>query len=443
MIKNYLTLALKVLRRRPLYTFISLFGISFTLMILLLVTALGDASLGANPPMSQADRLVVVSMLERYTPRYDTTLTVDSTRLAGGGWRYDTTTDVSSTSRNTSQGGLGFHFADRYLRGLEGVSELSAFDSGNPVDAYLAGRKVSLMVTYADAAFWRVFDYQFLAGDAFRPEDVAGGNRVAVLTERAATEYFGESGPAVIGRELELERERYTVRGIVAPPPQRDELTGGDVFVPYTAYDPRILGDKNQLYGGFVAVFLAETPAARDHIGEQLDHLADNFVMPPGESYEKLGLTHGTALETFAMRTVGTTDADEAMWYLFLPVAVLLALFVVLPLLNLVNLGLSRISERAGEIAVRKAFGANGGDILRQFLLENLLLTAIGGVVGLGLAYLVVQYVNAAGLLGGTRLSLSGSVFGYALLIILVFGLLSGLWPAYRMSRTNIAGALR
>ncbi|MEO0733377.1 MAG: ABC transporter permease, partial [Bacteroidota bacterium] len=78
MFKNYLTLALKVLKRKPFYTFISLFGISFTLMILMLLTSLINATLGENPPMGKADRMIIMPTLERTRTETDTILHVDT-----------------------------------------------------------------------------------------------------------------------------------------------------------------------------------------------------------------------------------------------------------------------------------------------------------------------------------------------------------------------------
>ena len=445
MLRNYLLLALKVLRRRPFYTFIALFGISFTLMILMLIASLGDASLGKNAPMTEADRMVIVSGLERYTLQYDTLRTIDTIPMDDGTVRYDSTETLEPNgSRNVSNGSIAYPFLTTYLDELEGVTTRTFFSSGNQLDAYLNGQKLAFNVTYTDAEYWRVFDFDVLAGDLFRTEDVAAGNQVAVLTKPAAEDYFGESGAAVIGRDFELGRKRYTVRGVVDRPLRNDDLVGSNVFLPLTSLDARALGKPGDLQGSFVAVFLANTPSDRQRISDQLEELTDNFEMPPEEtSYEQIKLYSGTATEAFAMNTIGSNDPDEALFYLFVPLGILLALFIILPLINLINLSVSRISERAGEIAVRKAFGADSGNILVQFLLENLILTFIGGVIGLVLAYLTIRYVNAEQLLGGTRLSFSPAVFGYALLIILLFGLLSGVWPAYRMSRTGIADSLR
>lgn len=443
MIKNYLTLALKVLKRKPFYTFISLFGISFTLMILMLITSMGDAMLGNNRPMTNKDRLIISEMLERYTTKYDTVRTIDTVYADGGGVRYDTTETLEdSGSRNTSQGGMSYAFVNDYLTDFEGVETQTFFNNRNQVDGYLEGRKISFNVYYTDADYWRVFDFDFLQGEAYRSENIEAGDRVAVMTEKAAREYFGSAGAEVVGREMELGRNRFVVRGIVARPLSNSDLTGGDVFLPTTTADQRMLGVE-ELQGGFKAVFLANSPSDRDGVQRQLNFLAENFTLPPDDPFEKLKLYSTTSLEDFATDTLGSSEPDTAVLILFVPLAVLILLFIILPLINLINLNISRVHERSAEIAVRKAFGADNRNILYQFIFENMVLTAIGGAIGLALAYTMISYINANDLLGSLRLSFSLTVFAYAVLIIFGFGLLSGMLPALRMSRTNIAHSLR
>ena len=443
MIKNYLTLALKVLRRKPFYTFISLFGISFTLMILMLITSLGDAMLGSNRPMSNQDQMVILKMLERYTTNYDTIRTIDTVYTDGGSVRYDTTETLEDNgSRNTSQGGMSYAFVNDYLGDFEGIEAHTFFSSRNQVDGYLDGQKISFRVCYTDAAYWQVFDFEFLHGEAYRSEDIAAGNRVVVVTEKAAREYFGLVGDEVVGREMELGRDRFTVRGVVARPLSDNALIGSDVFLPATTADQRMLAIEG-LQGGFAAVFLAESPAKRKVVQKQIDFLAENFTLPPDDPFDDLKLHSATSLEDFAKSIVGSNEPDTAVLVLFVPLAVLILLFMVLPLINLVNLNISRVHERSAEIAVRKAFGADSRNILYQFLFENMVLTAMGGTAGLVLAYATIRYVNSNDLLGNLRLSFSPTVFVYALFIIIGFGLLSGLLPALRMSRTNVANSLR
>lgn len=442
MFKNYFLLSLKVLRRKPFYTFISLFGISFTLMVLLLMTALGDASLGNNRPVTDADRFVIVHRLDRYTPEYDTIYTVDSVYEAGGGVLYDTL-DVKTeeTSRSMSGSRMSYAFADRELRELDGVAEQTIFAAGMRADVYKEGQRYSFYQMLTDAEYWEIFDFEFLEGAPYVREDVASGNPIAILTDKAAVKYFGET--AVIGRELVLNDRSYTIHGVVAAPVHQDDLVGGDIFTPMTAERSF---DKNSpdLQGNFMSVLLTDAPADRDKVVAQLAFLSEEFEMPATETrFENIEVHAANSVEFFAMRTMSSHEPKKAVRQLFIPLAILLILFIVLPLVNLINLSVGRLHERASEIAVRKAFGADSRDVLTQFLFENLILTLIGGVIGGALAWLTAWYLNENEVISGTQLALSPAVFILGLLVIVFFGLLSGLWPAYRMSRLRIAQSLR
>ncbi|MBI2503923.1 MAG: FtsX-like permease family protein [Candidatus Latescibacteria bacterium] len=118
-------------------------------------------------------------------------------------------------------------------------------------------------------------------------------------------------------------------------------------------------------------------------------------------------------------------------------------LFMSLPALNLINLNLSRILERASEIGVRKAFGASSHSLVVQFAVENLLLTLIGGVLGFALSYLVL-YTLAQGFNDFQfSFGMGLRVFALGLLATVFFGVFSGGYPAWRMSRLQPAQALR
>jgi putative ABC transport system permease protein len=110
---------------------------------------------------------------------------------------------------------------------------------------------------------------------------------------------------------------------------------------------------------------------------------------------------------------------------------------------NLVNINISRIMERASEIGVRKAFGAPSRTLVGQFLVENILLTLVGSVIGFVLSVLALRAVSQSGLFTYAHFSLNPRVFAYGILAALAFGLLSGVYPAWRMSRLNPVDALR
>jgi putative ABC transport system permease protein len=99
--------------------------------------------------------------------------------------------------------------------------------------------------------------------------------------------------------------------------------------------------------------------------------------------------------------------------------------------------------ERSSEIGVRKAFGASSRTLTGQFIVENLVLTLLGGSIGMVLSFIVLQIINSLQPIPDLTLSVNFTVLIVALLTCLVFGLLSGAYPAWRMSRLPVVTALK
>lgn len=99
--------------------------------------------------------------------------------------------------------------------------------------------------------------------------------------------------------------------------------------------------------------------------------------------------------------------------------------------------------ERSSEIGVRKAFGASSKTLVYQFVVENIILTLIGGLIGLFLSVAAIYMINQADLITSLNLSLNLKVLFYSLIACIFFGLLSGVYPAWRMSRLNVVMALK
>ena len=124
-------------------------------------------------------------------------------------------------------------------------------------------------------------------------------------------------------------------------------------------------------------------------------------------------------------------------------IAVAMLFFMLLPALNLVNLNTGRIMERSSEIGVRKAFGASSSQLVIQFVLENVSLCLFGGLLGLIFAKGVLVWLEHSGLIPYLKVDINLDVFFCGLFITLVFGLLSGVIPAWKMSRVHPVLALK
>jgi len=116
-------------------------------------------------------------------------------------------------------------------------------------------------------------------------------------------------------------------------------------------------------------------------------------------------------------------------------------LFMLLPAVNMINLNIGRIMERASEIGLRKAAGAPMRALVGQFIFENLVLAALGGILAFATAPLVLGVVNDVVRYGQLRLSLP--VFAAGLVSVAIFGVLSGAYPAWKMARLDPAAALK
>ncbi len=120
-----------------------------------------------------------------------------------------------------------------------------------------------------------------------------------------------------------------------------------------------------------------------------------------------------------------------------------MGLFMILPAISLININVSRIMERASEIGVRKAFGASSWILVGQFVVENVLLTLVGGLIGFVLAAVVLQLLSNSYLIPYAEFYVNYRIFAYGLLMAVLFGVFAGVYPAWKMSRLHPVEALR
>lgn len=441
MFDNYFKLAIKVLGRQRFFTGISLFGISFTLMILILLAAFIDAELGEHQPLQNRDELVFLNRLIMKLEIQDTTYQVDST-LVDGRMSYDSTEVVNNRNSSYASSSLSYSFADRYLRDVAGAQNYSFYSSSFNYDLFVNGNKLTFETVYADERFWEIYNFEFLQGRPFRKQEVDGQAQVVVLTQKAARQYFG-TDEGVLGEFVEMDGKQFEVIGIIDELSNSKGFLAGKAYLPVTTVNPAVLNEEG-FQGPFEAVFLAGSKRGKTDIRQDLDRKARQINMPDPDMYNELVLMSSDFLGRYASSFyLVNDDPDHTVRILFLIFGGLLLLFILLPTLNLINLNVSRIMERSAEIGVRKAFGAHSQNILTQLLFENVVLTFLGGFIGLVLALGALYLVNDSNILPNTVLRFNMRVFLYSLLIFLIFGVVSGLLPAWRMSKLQIANAIK
>jgi putative ABC transport system permease protein len=402
-----LKLALKVLLRRKFFTAVSLFAVTFTLLVLLVAAALLDHVFGPQGPEDRPER----------------TLIVMNARLKG--------------EHSTRTGWAGYRLLDRTLPALPGVERSTIFAMPRKLTTYHEGRKISCYTRRTDGEFWKVFRFTFLEGGPYGTQDEKDASPVAVLNEAARDRFFG--GAPAVGKTFELDGRRLRVVGVVRNVPFLRHLTFSDVWLPISL--TRSAAYKGELVGDFAGAMLLAPGTRRDDVSAEFQRRLQAIPLDD-DRFETLSAVPDTMFGTIASFLFGDVLARRSTALVtFIWLAALL--FMGLPALNLVNLNLSRILERASEIGVRKSFGATSGDLVRQFLLENVLLAALGGLLAGLLTGIVLWALNRSGVIPYSALSLNVRVLGWGVLLTIFFGVLSGVLPAWRMSRLHPVGALQ
>ncbi|UOG76806.1 ABC transporter permease [Hymenobacter tibetensis] len=414
MLLSYLKIAWKVLLRRKFFTFISLFGISFTLMILLVVYAMYDHTVGPHTPEKKVDRLLFITKM--------------------GLW--------AETSQSNSN--VSYSFLERYVRPMRTPQLISVSSNEGSVVAYPGNQKLKLDQRYTDGQFWQVLDFDFVEGRPYTIREVKEAAHVVVINENTARRYFGASR-GVVGRRLEADQIVYQVVGVVRDVPATRYISYADVWMPITTstediHDPSYLGNCH-------AILLAPTPAAVPTVEAEFNRIVAQVPVPKTgdgkHSYQEVRVHAGSLLSTLVREEFDEDGPDDGVAKLARTSAGLALLFMLLPALSLINVNVSRIMERSSEIGVRKAFGATPQMLVKQFLVENIFLTLLGGILGLSLAAGALYLLNDSSLIAYTTFRLNWRIFLAAFLTIGFFGLLSGVYPAYKMSKLRAVQALK
>jgi len=405
--KNYLKIAFKVFLRRKFFTFISLFAIVFTLLVLILTSSVLDHMLGNHPPESRFNRILGVFRVQLFGEQMF----------------------INSSP--------GYAFLESCLRDLPGAAADCILTEGRESNAYINQAKLPLNIKHTEASFWDMMDFEFLEGGPFGPEDVRQARHVIVINEATRDQYFG--GEPATGKFMDLDGRRFRVTGVVANVSRLRNVCFADVWAPLSL----LLTDtfRAQNFGSCRGLILVPDPADIPMVKQEFAARVRLFQEANAKEYNRVESWAELYLESIVRESGSFGKAGVTGFFVI--IFFMMVLFMFIPTLNLVNINISRIMERESEIGVRKAFGASSRALVVQFVTENVLLTLTGGLVAVVLAFFLLQAINDSGLLPYAQLTVNWRVILAGLALALFFGMMSGVYPAWRMSRLHPAQALR
>ena len=309
---------------------------------------------------------------------------------------------------------------------------------------------------YVDDGFFQVYEFEFLEGRPFTHTEWVSSQKLAVITDRLAHRIFGTK-ENLVGKELRVASDTLTICGVVRAGSIVSSMSYADLYT--CCYFKDDLFD----YWGFssiqgVIIVSHDEKQLRADINEMLNRLnaelkasgEDWKYLPPETTlfpHWQLGLSDNTF----------NVNYQPGDW-----VYILLLVFMLLlvPTVNLSGIISGRMESRLAEMGVRKAFGAKKRELLFQIMVENIVLTFIGSVAGLliawgivswggiwmldalGFSYNTAYFVDMNDFVATGEMLFAPIVFGIALFVCLFINTLAAIVPAWLSLRKPIVESM-
>jgi putative ABC transport system permease protein len=398
---NNLRFAIRQLRKSPSFTFIAVLTLALGIGANTAIFSVIYAVLLQPLPYPEGDRIVILTETDQNQPQISVSYPdyVD--------WRRDQTVfEHLGVSRRES-----FN-----MSGLE----------GRPPEQISGG-----LVT---ASFFRVIGLSPQLGRVFtEEEDRVGGPAVCVISDKLWQRVWNRD-PSVLGKSVNLGNQPYTIIGVM--PPQMSSPRTVEVWFPLTRRTDNEVWQSRDNHPGLFGWARLKNGVTVENALAQMKELQARLA----QQYPKSNTGVSVTVTPFLENQVG--DYRGSLNLLLGAVALVLLIACA----NLANLLAARGAARAREFAVRAAVGASRWAIIRQLLMESVMLALVGGALGLCLAAWGRDLLVALSPPGVPRfqdIALNRWVLAFSVGLSFITSVLFGLWPAWHTSRADIQLALK
>lgn len=297
--------------------------------------------------------------------------------------------------------------------------------------AVYGNRNWNVQVFGVTPSFFTIRDWSVISGGVLTDADLKAGARVALLGQTVVENLF-DPGEEPVDALIRIKNVPFRIIGVLAPKGQSSEGTDQDdvIYIPFTTAERKLFGSQ---FLGLAGAVLASTEREED-----LRHAVEEIRSVLRERH-RLPADH---LDNFTIRTqvdIGKVQEGSSHTLTVMLFAVA-AISLLVGGIGIMNILLVSITERTKEIGIRIAVGARRSQILWQFLTEAIILSLVGGALGVLFG---VVLAHAVTVVVGWPTLISAEVVSMSLIFSVIAGLFFGLYPANKAARLNPIDALR
>ena len=324
------------------------------------------------------------------------------------------------------------------LEEIDGAEKVSLYTSRNYVDQlFYRNTQFNGTVYGIDENYLSVYGYQIKTGRGFTAQDYETFRKVVLVDTSAVTNLFGGENP--VGKSIELKGDVFTVVGVVALSEEfaptinsmREyqlyaDTSSGSVYLPDSTWPTAYQFDEPQS----VAIKVSGTDAMTAVGQEAAELLTEKQIRDPDSSLDYR--SQDMLEQAQQLQKMSESTNAQLVW--------IASISLLVGGIGVMNIMLVSVTERTGEIGLKKAIGAKKKRILLQFLTESAVLTSLGGIIG------VISGIILAQLISG-MMQIPVSISAPAILVAVVFstliGVIFGMLPAIQAANLNPIEALR